>query len=396
MTADEQQCDEVKPVCSNCRRRFVGIDKCSYGPAPSRRKTPRTLQKTYLGDPLSAITLHPPTMDQSGESRSLELFLMHHYTRHVAATMSPCGGPLDMWLDIIPRLSFASDLVLNPLLALAAMHLLAHASNDPRLSLAAARYLDRTLVGHRTAVPNFRGSHTEPLWLSAVMLANLCWLAGHEHREDEPYQLPTQFWLVRDNVARLFLHQSEQLRDLGYGWVGSEQVPLDLRTEDLAGPEQLQMRLIEDEMDDLWRGFNVAEEGPEREAAYSEARDYVLAVYRGFFSGYPTTLLRRFLGIFTIRCRPSLRTLLEGGDPLALTLLAYLLVLMEAEGTGTRWWMNGKGRYEVVRRSVLGMKSLMPVESHWAMRWPCRVLEGEFALGRGEHLIPDDDEDTPS
>ena len=55
--------------------------------------------------------------------------------------------------------------------------------------------------------------------------------------------------------------------------------------------------------------------------------------------------------------------------------------------------MNGKGRYEVVRRSVLGMESLMPAESRWAMRWPCRVLDGEFALGRGEELVPEDDEE---
>jgi hypothetical protein len=225
------------------------------------------------------------------------------------------------------------------------------------------------------------------------MLANLCWLASHEHHENEPYELPTQFWVVRDNVARLFLHHSEQLIALGYGWVGSEDVPFDLRTEDLAEAEQLQMRLIEAEMDDLWEGFSVAEAEPERRAAYTEARSYILAVYRGFFSGYPTTLLRRYLGIFTIRCRPSVCTLIESGDPLALTLLAYLLVLMEAKGAGTRWWMNGKGRYEVVRRSVLGMKSLMPVESRWAMRWPCRVLVGEFALGRGEELVPDDDEE---
>jgi hypothetical protein len=302
---------------------------------------------------------------------------------------------MNMWLDIIPRMAFESEVVLNPMLALSAMHLGAHAGNDHRMSMAAARYLDRTLVGHRKAIPNFNGALAEPVWLSAVMLANLCWIAGHETRDNEQYELPMLYWAVRDNVAQLFISQSDRLKQMGYAWVGSERLPDEVLTEDLTENEQRQMRVIEGELDALWLGFDVeAEKDAGRKAAYEEARDYVLMVYRGFFSGMPSTLLRRFVGTVTTRCRLGLRILLEAYDPLAMILLAYLTVLIKAKGLGVRWWMNGKGRYEVATKSVRGIQGLLPEKYHWAMRWPCRVLDGEFALGRSEELIPVDDEET--
>ncbi|KAH8175041.1 fungal specific transcription factor domain-containing protein [Sarocladium implicatum] len=392
-------CDEIKPVCSNCKRRFVSIDRCDYSGISTRRKStmsPPESQRTAANEPIKSLSLHPPSVQQSEQWRSLELYLMHHYTRHVAPTMSPCTGPLDMWTDIIPRLSFDSELVLNPLLALSAVHLRAHASTDPRLAFAAARYMDRALVQHREAVPTIAAQGlTEQLWLSATMLAFLAWIMSHEHREGEPYEMPTQHWIVRDNVSLLFVKQFERLRSMGYGWTGWEGIPTDIRTEDLWEDEQRQMRAIEEEINGLFSGFRVAQLEDERaRAAYEEVRDFIFMVYRAFYSGQSTSMLRRYMGSIMTRCQLGMRQMLEMHDPLMMALMAHFTVLLKAKRLGERWWMNGRGLYEVASRTVLGMKSLMPKEYMWAMEWPCKVLSGEIELSRAEGLVPANDEDT--
>lgn len=300
-----------------------------------------------------------------------------------------------MWIDIIPRLSFDSELVLNPLLALSAVHLRAHSSTDPRLAFAAARYMDRALVQHREAVPSIGQGLTEQVWLSATMLAFLAWLTSNEHREGEAYEMPTQHWIVRDNVAMLFVREFDRLRSMGYAWTGSEELPFDIRTEDLWEDEKRQMMAIEDEIHGLFKGFRVAQlEDEHARAAYEEVRDYVLVVYRAFFVGQTTSMIRRYVGTMMNRCQLGLRQMLEMHDPLMMALMAHSIVILKAKRLGERWWMNGKGHYEVASRTVLGMRSLMPEKDLWAMDWPCRVLSGEVELGRAEGLVPVNDEDT--
>lgn len=86
--------------------------------------------------------------------------------------------------------------------------------------------------------------------------------------------------------------------------------------------------------------------------------------------------------------------MLEMHDPLMMALMAHSIVILKAKRLGERWWMNGKGHYEVASRTVLGMRSLMPEKDMWAMDWPCRVLSGEVELSRAEGLVPVNDEDT--
>ena len=40
-----------------------------------------------------------------------------------------------------------------------------------------------------------------------------------------------------------------------------------------------------------------------------------------------------------------------------MSLMAHFMVLLKGKRLSERWWMNGKGRYETVARSVLGMKT---------------------------------------
>ena len=129
--------------------------------------------------------------------------------------------------------------------------------------------------------------------------------------------MPTQHWIVRDNVAMLFVREFDRLRSMGYAWTGSEELPFDIRTEDLWEDEKRQMLAIEDEIHSLLKGFRVAQlEDEHARAAYEEVRDYVLVVYRAFFFGQTTSMIRRYVGTMMNRCQLGLRQMLEMHDPL--------------------------------------------------------------------------------
>jgi hypothetical protein len=104
----------------------------------------------------------------------MELRLMHHYSTVVSSVMPDCKGQpaINLWQNVIPQLAFGSELVLNPMLALAALHYHSYSPGDSLMSFAATKYLDKTLVNHRRYIETFGSDLTEEIWVSAVILAN--------------------------------------------------------------------------------------------------------------------------------------------------------------------------------------------------------------------------------
>lgn len=115
--------------------------------------------------------------------------------------------------------------------------------------------------------------------------------------------------------------------------------------------------------------FDVLAPPDDDRSIYIEARDYVLYHYRAFFYGAVMKTLRRFVITMAAGCRPGYRRILERHDPLAMALIARILVLVS--GLGHAWWVNGEGDYEVVERDVRAIRELMPANLRWAMDWPC-------------------------
>lgn len=63
-------------------------------------------------------------------------------------------------------------------------------------------------------------------------------------------------------------------------------------------------------------------------------------------------LLCCFVGMVIMRCWLGLRIFFEVYDLFVMIFLVYFMVLIKVKGLGVRWWMNGKGWYEVVIKSV--------------------------------------------
>ncbi|RYP82898.1 hypothetical protein DL769_001507 [Monosporascus sp. CRB-8-3] len=178
----------------------------------------------------------------------------------------------------------------------------------------------------------------------------------------------------------LFVQEKESLGRLGYVSFGYE-ATADIAPKDgLSVTGKVQLRSVEEDIGCLLDAFDVRSLPEDDKSIYMEAKEYVLYHYRAFYSGTAAKILRRFIGFMAVRCRPGYRNMLERHDPLAMALMARLLVLLK--GLDYAWWMNGGGDYEVVERDVRGMRELMPANLRWAMDWPCRVLDGEIVLSR--------------
>ncbi|GFF89624.1 hypothetical protein IFM47457_08215 [Aspergillus lentulus] len=290
-----------------------------------------------------------------------------------------------MWQKIIPQLAFDSELVLNPMLALSALHFHAHSPNDPIMGISLRRYLDRTIKNHRQALSHPRHEISEQLWLSAIILANVYWLLAHERRPAETYALPFQAWSMIQGISILYSQNKALLNRLGYSWfehawLGYEIQPLIVAGDKLPVAAKAQLQSVKEDLEHLLIEFRVAAQAQGNKEIYLEAKDYVLYYYRAFYSGAAAETLRQFIATMAVRCQPGYIAMLGRHDPLAMALMARILVLLC--GLEPAWWINGKGDYEVLKRDIQGICALMPAESHWVMDWPCGVLNGEIILSR--------------
>jgi hypothetical protein len=302
---------------------------------------------------------------------------MHHYTAVVSSTMPSCNGaPAEAWQHTIPQLGFSSEIILNPMLALSALHLHAHSPNDAMMAVALQRYFGRALAHHRHALSNTSQVSTEQLWLSGVVLCHMCWLLEHQPRPDKVYELPVQAFKLLEGVGILFAQRNVQ----GYGWQGDEALPHIVPDEKLSMVPRLQLYEIEEDLECLFREFDVSAMPDAERNIYMEARDYVLYHYRAFYSGVDATTLQRFIAYMAVRCQAGYRDMLQSHDPLAMALIARMLVLLNE--LDHAWWANGSGEYEVVEQDISGICQLMPDKLRWTMDWPCKVLEGNILLCR--------------
>lgn len=312
---------------------------------------------------------------------------MHHYTAVVSFSMPDGNGApaRDMWQRIIPQLAFDSELVLNPMLALSALHFHAHSPKNPVMAISLRRYLDRTIMNHRRALSHPRHEFSEQLWLSAIVLSNMYWLLAHERHAAETYALPFQAWRMIQGISILYTQNKAHLNRLGYSWFehawfGYEIQSLVLARDKLSIAGMAQLRSVREDLEHLLIAFGVAAQVQGDTEVYIEAKEYVLYYYRAFYSGAGAETLRQFIATMALRCQPRYIAMLESHDPLAMALMARILVLLC--GLEPAWWMNGKGDYEVLKRDIQGICELMPVQLHWVMDWPCDVLNGKIILNR--------------
>lgn len=322
-------------------------------------------------------------MTRTSQPRALDLRLMYHYTAVVRHEMPGCkGAPAEAWQRTIPQLSFESDMILQPMLALSALHLHAHSPDNPATAIALRRYLNQSLLRHREALSSPGAELAEQLWLSGVLLSHIYGLLARQRQPNEPYKLPLEAFTVLEGTNTIFMKQNIHLIRKGYEWVGNEPRPLMGPTDELSPASQAQLRSIEEDLAKLLYAFDVPTFPDASKSAYIEAKNHVLDLYRAFYAGTNATTLRRFVVAMVSICDPAYRNLLEKHDPLAMAFLARAIVLLGV--LDYAWWANGQGEYEVVERDIRGICGLIPTKLRWVMDWPLGVLEKKIIVNREE------------
>ena len=353
---------------------------------PPKDVTMRGMSTSAADTNVPHLELHPVSVTNTSRWRSLELRLVYHYTAVVSHVMPQCiGVTTRTWRQTIPQMSFESEVVLNPMLALAALHLSAYSPDNTAMTMALGRYLDQTLVMHRQALSNGE-AFSEQLWLSAVLISHIYWLVAHQRRPNETYELPVHAFKIVVGIGGLFTREKTFLSQLDYVWLGDEPAP-DITADDKLSPAaKTRLRRIEADIISLFEAFDLPALPDEEKSIYAEVKDYVLYHYRAYYSGVAAESLRRFVGFMALRCQPGYRVMLERHDPLAMALMARMLVLLK--GLEHAWWIQGEGDFEVVERDVRGICELMPPDLRWVMDWPCRVLDGEIMITRAGVYSP--------
>jgi hypothetical protein len=148
---------------------------------------------------------------------------MYHCTAVVSSTMPSYNGTsVEAWLQTIPQLFFQSEMVLNRMLALSALHLHAQSKNDSNMANALRRDLSQSLTNHRQSLLSPSEKVSVQLWLLAVLLSYIYWLLAHQAQPNEPYELPLKAFIMLEGVGVIFEQKHLLLARQEHQWIRHE------------------------------------------------------------------------------------------------------------------------------------------------------------------------------
>jgi hypothetical protein len=106
-----------------------------------------------------------------------------------------------------------------------------------------------------------------------------------------------------------------------------------------------------------------------RREIYAQALKYLDHVKLRIQAGGESHWIQRRLAILLGEVPAGFVGLLEGGDPLALAILARFFALLKH--IEEPWWLKGTAEFE-----VRGLAGLVSEDWGWIMKWPLEIPEG--------------------
>ncbi|KAE9366361.1 hypothetical protein N431DRAFT_352500 [Stipitochalara longipes BDJ] len=359
------KCDEVRPVCGNCYRRFPNpeeecefeYDSSQRGFSPSSAKGP-TQSSSRASSISTTLSSGLPT------SRSMELRLFHHYSTVTCLTMPTCeeSAGLSMWKVTIPSLAFECTYIYSAILAIAALHLLTLTPDDIALKAATYQYIDETVSAHReemSIVANSKSLNRLAASILLTMHAKLRTIC--EKNNSGPYSLPTNYFILQHGANDIFLQTPE--------WGSEFQAYINPQNHIYINREfpydPLPNYVEFDDSITL-----------DRKGIYFHALTYTSLIKECILKGENPPWIRHRLAIFPTTLRKDFCVLLQEEDTLTLLIVARLFALLKF--VDEPWYLQGTAEYE-----VRGLESVVPEEWKWGMQWPLEILECSL-LVRGE------------
>ncbi|PVH85193.1 hypothetical protein DL98DRAFT_583788 [Cadophora sp. DSE1049] len=379
------KCDEQQPICGGCARRFRGMKSCEYelfvesseGSFQSFPAAPLPVTSHEKWKVQHSLTMHPNGSTSSDGSRLLELRLMHHYTTSTCGQL-PEGNSSKgkyMWSMDIPRLAFQSDLVLSALLGISALHHAALTPADLGLSRAAEIYFDKAVTSHRQALSNADRGSAESLLATAILICHHAWLSAHTSVPGQHYEIPLQTYHMARGIQTLFDQMWPWLAGSAYLWY-VERLPLE-DVEHVASGGSFWTSGQED-LDLLSRTFEHPEVLKRDKCVYEATAMELKSLYLAIDIQDSQPGIQRRVATMPLKIPKRFLNLAEKKDPRALALLARNIALLNM--TPHVWWLHGASSSQsVAETAITGISEMLPIEWKWAMKWPLRVISGEFS-----------------
>ncbi|KAI1365773.1 hypothetical protein F5Y08DRAFT_167558 [Xylaria arbuscula] len=379
------KCDEVRPVCGNCARRFYDVQKCDYPSPPTcRQRQGRPISRDDSEEAVSppgslptSIVPRPRGVSVDPSQRQLEMRLLYHYTQFAALELPATYGytSQELWIDKVPQMAFQSDLLLDSLLSVAALHLQDLNPEDPKLEVAVNHYLDRTLTKHRHHLGRIDKGLEEPLFLTAFMLCFTTWNLAHRQTPTSEYRIPSNVFALVRGCCALHRQYDKWLAKAGYDpgaiWLLAPSCAL-------VQPDHPLLNDVRQDIEKLLDTFRIDTMPTNEAILYKDTADCVINLYTVLVLNMDNTVLQRLVFTMADRMKPEYVELLEAGQPLALALYARILTVLGF--IDHLWWSRGSNNRDVLHYSINGISNMMPPHFLWAMEWPLKALAGEISL----------------
>ncbi|KAH8161216.1 hypothetical protein CIB48_g7026 [Xylaria polymorpha] len=374
-------CDEAKPVCGNCAKRYFDIDRCDYNPSvptsrrrhnrePSRNDADESVAQLNSNIPSSGITTRPTGVSTNHAQRQLEMRLMYHYTQFAALELPATYGytSKELWIDKVPQMAFESELLLDSLLTVAALHMQDLMPEDHKLGIAANHYLGRTLAKHRYSLGYIDKTLTEPLFITAFMLCITSWQLAHRRsQESDTYRIPSGVFALVRGCCALHRQYDGYLSQAGY----DPQAIWSLApSNSVIQADHPLLYDVQQDIKKLLEAFHVDTMPTDEASIYRDTADCVVSLYIALALGMESTILQRLVFTMAVRMKPRYKA----GEPLALALYARIISVLGF--IDHLWWSRGSNNRDVLHYSINGISNMMPLRCSWAMEWPLKVVAG--------------------
>jgi hypothetical protein len=335
---------------------------------PPKTRTP-SLRQTIQWRPLGL---------SDAKERVLELRLFYEYTRSTCnvksfhAMLPVLCDPI--WEFDIPQIAFSSDIVLNALLGLSALHLQTKNPNDPILARASLSYLDKAVSEHRAALARVDEHTAKPLLVAAILIAHHTGLTAHSKDPTERYSIDLRTYHLCRGIKVLVQKLKPWLEK--YEWPSPMVKPSPVECM----PKKIFMLNAKRDLDLLSKAFNSDGITFERQVLYEVAAKELMGIYLLIASDADIPTIEQTIITYLHRLPSGFIRLLENEDPIAMAILARQFSTLSIADDSPAWWIHGAGDHKVAIKAVLGIQGLMPTEWLWTMDWPVQIVRKEIDL----------------
>ena len=230
--------------------------------------------------------------------------LLYHYTQFAALELPATYGytSQELWIDKVPQMAFQSDLLLDALLSVAALHLQDLNPEDPKLDVAINHYLDRTLTKHRYNLGRIDKTLEEPLFLTAFMLCFTTWNLAHRQSPTSEYRIPSNVFALVRGCCALHRQYDKWLAKAGYDpgalWLLAPSCAL-------VKPDHPLLRDVAQDIEKLLDAFHIDTMPTNEAILYKDTADCVINLYTVLVLNMDNTVLQRLVFTMADRMKPE-------------------------------------------------------------------------------------------